>query len=186
MKCSNRSTTLLGAVLLICTGACASSGTTHMSDDRTRIADVNQTVMDLNLHRVETANDRDVPVTVVQAFDALPAAYTKLGVKTAAVLDTTGGVYTVGARNLRLHGSLGGTHLSSYIDCGSGTMSTPADTYDIIFSASTYITPHEGGSTLHTLVEASAKDPMANSPRVRCSSTGQFERDVAKLVAATR
>src|SRR6185437_2443078 len=151
--------------------------------DRTRVADVNQTVVDVNLHHVESTTDRDVDVTVVQAFDALPAAYAKLGIRNAAVLDTTGGVYTVGARNLRLHGTLGGTHLSSYIDCGSGTMSSPADTYDVIFSASTYITPRGEGATLHTLVEASAKDPMANSPRVRCTSTGRFERELATLVS---
>ncbi|HSU96382.1 MAG TPA: hypothetical protein VLI40_04085 [Gemmatimonadaceae bacterium] len=190
MTLSARSTALLkalpGTLLVICASACASSGTAHMSDDRTRIADVNQTVVDVNLHHVASAGDRDVGVTVVQAFDALPAAYIKLGIKSAAVLDTTGGVYTVGARNLRLHGTLGGTHLSSYIDCGSGTMAPPADTYDIIFSASTYITARTGGSTLHTLVEASAKDPMASSPRVRCTSTGRFERELATLVDSVK
>jgi hypothetical protein len=157
-----------------------------MSDDRTRVADANQTVLDVNLHRVESTADRDVGVMVVQAFDALPSAYAKLGIRNAAVLDTSGGVYTIGARNLRLHGTLGGTHLSSYLDCGSGTMSSPADTYDVIFSASTYITARTGGATLHTLVEASGKDPMANSPRVRCASTGRFERELATLVSASQ
>jgi hypothetical protein len=186
MTLSIRSTALLEVLLVICAGACASSGSTHTSDDRTRIEDVNQTVVDVNLHHVASAGDRDVGVTVVQAFDALPAAYARLGIKTAALLDTTGGVYTVGARNLRLHGTLGGTHLSSYIDCGSGTMSSPADTYDVIFSVSTYITPRTDGSTLHTLVEASGKDPMANSPHVRCESTGRFERELATLVGTSQ
>ena len=184
MTLSIRSTVLLEALLMICAGACASSGATHESDDRTRVADVNQTVVDVNLHHVESTADRDVDVTVVRAFDALPAAYAKLGIRNAAVLDTSGGVYTVGARNLRLHGTLGGTRLSSYIDCGSGTMSSPADTYDVTFSASTYITPRTGGSTLHTLIQASAKDPMASAPSVRCTSTGRFERELARLASA--
>ncbi len=186
MTLSMRSTTLLEALLVICADACASSGSTHVIDDRTRVASVDRTVVDVNLHHVESTADRDIGVTVVQAFDALPAAYAKLGIKNAAVLDTTAGVYTVGARNLRLHGTLGGTHLSSYVDCGSGTMSSPADTYDVIFSASTYVTPRTGGSTLHTLVEASAKDPMANSPLVRCASTGRFERELATLISTSQ
>lgn len=184
---SIRRTALLEAALGICAGACASSGTTHRSDDRTRIADVNQSaVFDVNLHRVERTGDRDVSVTMVQAFDALPAAYAKLGIRSAAVVGNNGGVYTIGARNLRLHGTLGGARLSSYIDCGSGTMSTPADTYDVNFSATTYVTARTGGATLHTLVEASAQSPAANSPRVRCVSTGGFERELAKLVDAEK
>ena len=179
---STRCATLLAAVWMI--GACASAGNTHRTDDRTRMEGGGQTVVDLDLHHVESIADRDVAETAVQAFDALPAAYAKLGIRNVAVLDTARGVYTVGARNLRLHGTLGGARLSSYIDCGSGTMSSPADTYDVIFSASSYITARTGGSTLHTLVEASAKDPMTNSPRVRCASTGRFERELATLVSA--
>lgn len=184
---SIRNTACLGALLTVLVAGCASSGTTHQSDDRTRVAGGNQSaVVDVDLHRVETSSDRDVSVTMVQAFDALPSAYAKLGIKDAAVVDNSGGVYTVGARNLRLHGSLGGTRLSSYIDCGSGTMSRPADTYDVAFSATTYVTARAGGATLHTLVQASAQDPMTNSPRVRCVSTGAFERQLASLVDATR
>ena len=59
MTLSIRSTILLEALLMICTGACASSGATHESDDRTRVADVNQTVVDVNLHHVESTSAKD-------------------------------------------------------------------------------------------------------------------------------
>ena len=176
---------LLGAALAVSAAACASSGNTQVQDTRTRMSDANQaSVVDMNLHNTETTADRNVAVTVVQAFDALPAAYTKLGIKNAAVVDTTGGVYTVGARNLRLHGTLGGASLSSYIDCGNAPMYNPANSYDVTFSATTYVTPRNSGATLHTLIVADSRDPAVNMPSVHCTSTGGFERKLAELVSA--
>ncbi|HEY5087393.1 MAG TPA: hypothetical protein VII66_08565 [Gemmatimonadaceae bacterium] len=185
MMLSNGRTALLEAALVICATACASSGNTQVTDTRTRMAGATQSpVVDMDLRQTETTTDQNVTVTAVQAFDALPAAYTKLGINDAAVVDTTRGVYTVGARNLHLHGTLGGTSLSNYIDCGDAPMYTPANTYDVNFSATTYITPRNGGATLHTMVTASGRDPAANMPSVSCTSTGAFERQLAALVSA--
>ena len=76
--------------------------------------------VDTRAHDVRQTNDVLLPA--VAAFDALPDIYRKLGIASVAVIDTAGGVYTVGARNLRIHGSLGGVRLSTYIDCGSAAM----------------------------------------------------------------
>ncbi len=139
--------------------------------------------MDVDLHTRDMREEHNVPIPAVQAFDALPAAYAKLGIPDVAVVDNTAGVYTIGVRNMRARGSLAGTHLSRYIDCGSGAMRIPADSYDISLSATTYVTPDGAGSVLHTLVAATARDPGDNRAPVRCSSTGQFERQLAELVA---
>jgi hypothetical protein len=176
---------VLSIPLVILTAACASSGNTVVTDSRTRVSNANDAaVVDVNLHDTQTTVDRDVAVTATQAIGALPAAYAKLGVKDAAVTSVTNEVRTIGVRNLRLHGLLGGVRLSSYIDCGSGSMANPAISYDVNFSATTYVTPRDGGATLHTLVTASAKDPAANAPSVHCVSTGGFERRLAQLVSA--
>jgi hypothetical protein len=128
--------------------------------------------------------EADVAMPAVAAFDALPDVYRKLGIASVAVIDTAGGVYTVGARYLRIHGLLGGVRLSNYLDCGSAPMHVPANSYDIVFSASTYVTPNGSGSRLHTMVSADARDPMTNTPPVHCTSTGAFERKVAEMVMA--
>lgn len=139
--------------------------------------------MDAEVHTRDVRDEHTIPIPAVQAFDALPAAYAKLGIPNVAVVDNTAGVYTIGVRNMRARGALAGTRLSRYLDCGSGAMRVPADSYDVSLSATTYVTPDGEGSMLHTLVAANARDPGDNRPPVRCSSTGQFERQLAELVA---
>jgi hypothetical protein len=187
MTCSSRSPAATAALLLICGTACASSGNTEVTNSRTRVSNTNSSarIVDVDLHNTETAAEQDVAVSAARALDALPVAYAKLGIKDA-VVSTPGGIRTIGVRNLRLHGSLGGVRLSAYIDCGSGSMYNPATSYDVNFSATTHVTPREGGATLHTLVTADARDPMSNAPSLHCSSTGTFERKIAQLVSAAQ
>jgi len=146
----------------------------------------NETTLDVNVHDTQNASSQDVPVTAVQAFDALTPAYVKLGLKDAAVVNNVRGVYTIGVRNVHVHGSLAGTRMSNYIDCGNAPMYDPANSYDINFSAETYVTPREGGATLHTLITAQATDPSTSSEPVHCSSTGGFERTLAEMVSANK
>ena len=147
--------------------------------------DASQPTLDVNVHDTQSATNQDIPVTVVKAFDALTPAYVKLGIKDAAVVDNTGGIYTIGARNVRVHGTLAGAPMSTYIDCGNAPMYNPANTYDVNFSATTYVTANSaGGSTLHTLILAQATDPAANAQPVHCVSSGGFEKKLAELVSA--
>ncbi|MGI8508502.1 MAG: hypothetical protein ACR2MQ_04180 [Gemmatimonadaceae bacterium] len=174
--------TLVAAVLC----GCASSAppNTEVQQDRTRMeSSEGISKMDVDLHGHDVRDEHSVPIPAVQAFDALPAAYAKLGIPNVAVVDNTGGVYTIGRRNMSVRGALAGTRLSRYIDCGSGAMRTPADSYDVSLSATTYVTPDGAGSMLHTMVAANARDPGDNRAPVRCTSTGLFERHLAELVA---
>ena len=183
----SRSRAATVAAILICVTACASSGNTAVIDSRTRVSNPNSSsAADITLRNTELAAEQDVTLSVAAAQEALPAAYVKLGVRDAGVVSNAGGVRTFGVRNLRLHGSLGGVRLSAYIDCGSGPMYNPATSYDVNFSATTRVTPREGGATLHTLVTANARDPTSNAPSVHCSSTGAFERRVAQLIGAAQ
>lgn len=179
---------LPAAIVVTALCACASSRPpdTEVRQERARMEGANAgTRMDVDLHARDVREEHAVPVPAVQAFKALPAAYAKLGIPTVAVVDNTAGVYTIGVRNLRAHGSLAGTRLSRYIDCGSGAMRIPADSYDVSLSATTYVMPKgTNGSTLHTMVAAEARDPGDNRPPVRCASTGVFESRLADLVAA--
>jgi hypothetical protein len=172
----------VAAILSACASAPPNSESTR-SRVRVQGGDVAQsTSLDLETHNRAESIDTQVPLTVVAAFDALPDAYRRLGIPTVAVVDTAGGVYTVGVRNLRVHGSIGGVQLSTYLDCGSGAMHVPANSYDVILSATSYITPAGQGSTVHTLVSANARDPLSNMPPVQCASTGEFEKAVANML----
>lgn len=181
----NGSAALLTVALAAAAAGCASTGTPQETDRHiTMSGGASQTTLDVNVHDTQSATSQDIPVTVVKAFDALTPAYVKLGIKDAAVVDNTGDVYTIGARNMRVHGTLAGVPMSAYIDCGNAPMYNPANTYDINFSATTYVTANSaGGSTLHTLILAQATDPAANTQPVHCTSTGGFEKKVAELVS---
>jgi hypothetical protein len=170
-------------MLLAELAACASSSGPVGSTTRTRIIDpVQAKQVDVDVHTHASADDRTLALPVVTVFDAIPDAYRQLGVKTVAVVDTSGGVYTVGVRNLLVHGSLGGVRLARYLDCGGSAMRSPVDNYDISFSATSAVAPSGNGSVLHTLVSADARDPTANTPPVHCTSTGAFESAIADAV----
>lgn len=167
-------------------GACASTPPNAESNQsRVRVEATDPragSMYDIDVQQHAQGTEEQLPLTAVAAFDALPDAYRRLGIATVALVDTSGSVYTVGVRNLRVHGSLGGKQLSTYIDCGSAPMHDPANSYDVILNATSYVTPSGQGSTVHTLVTANARDPMANTPPVECASTGRFERSVADLL----
>jgi len=167
-------------------GACASTprnSETDQSRVRVQSGDIRGTMaLDVETQNHAATINADVPLTAVAAFDALPDVYRRLGITQVAVVDTSGGVYTVGVRNLRVHGSIGGEPLSKYLDCGSAPMHTPANSYDVNLSATSYVTPAGQGSTVHTLVNATARDPLTNSPPVACSSTGVFESTVSNML----
>lgn len=174
------------AVAAILSAGCASAPTDAvLRQDRIRrtAGGDRETGLDADVRNRDVRETSDVPLPAVRAFDALPAAYASVGISKAAVVDNSGGVYTIGVRNLPAHGSIGGTRLSTYIDCGSGAMRIPANSYDVNLSVTTYVTPNGEGSTLHTMVVADARDPATNSPAIHCSSTGKFESRIAALVA---
>lgn len=175
--------TFQAAAVTIAFWGCASAPSNgEVRQDRTRISAATDE-MDVDLRTRDVREEHEVPLPAVQAFNALPAAYAKLGIPSVAVVDNTGGVYTIGVRGMHAHGSLAGTRLSHYIDCGSGAMRIPADSYDVSLSATTYVIPKGNGSTLHTLVAAYAQDATDSRGPVRCTSTGAFERQLADLVA---
>jgi len=173
------------AAALATTLACAT--TTHTTDEtvvrnRTRVVSAGATVANLDLQTHVHRDTRIIAAPAVRVFDNLPAAYAALGVKTVAIVDTMGGVYTIGVRNLLVHHSIGGHQLSEYVDCGTGPMNiATANTSDLYLSATTYVTASgANGSELHTLVSAVAQDPMSNAPPVRCESTQRFEERLAR------
>lgn len=190
MGISARQRAILPAAMLatIALAACASNpgaGQTHQDRIRMDHPQVDNTQrLDVDVRTRDVTEAQDVSIPAVQAFDLLPNAYKAIGINTVAVVDTSAGVYTVGVRNMPVHGRIGGARLSRYIDCGSAPMHTPADSYDVYLTATTYVTPSGAGAVLHTLVTANARDPAGNTPPVRCTSTGALEQRIAELVSA--
>lgn len=168
-----------------CASASQQSSPAHAAEANThvRLAGTgDERNLEADVHYRDPAAERRIPLPAVAVFDALPVAYTKIGIADIAVVDTAGGVATVGVRALPVHATIGGTRLSRYLDCGSSAGPSHADTYEVRLTATSYVTPNGDGSVIHTLVVGDARDPAANAPPVHCSSTGLLERRVAELV----
>lgn len=176
------------AVVLVA-GACATTGP-HTTDPtstehaRTRI-EGGGAIANLETDTRDPASRHPIGAPTAAVFDQLPAAFQALGVRQVAIVDTLGGVYTVGVRNLLLHGSLGGRSLSTYVDCGTGAMNMAAADHDDVYLTATAYVTGAGATTslLHTYVAGQARDPASNAPLVRCASTGRFEAALAAEVA---
>ena len=87
--------------------------------------------------------------------------------------------------NARIRRQLGGTRLSKYLTCGERLGNPVADTDDIALTLFTQVVPAAGGtSTLHTLVEATARQTGSGGALINCASTGDLEQRIVQLVRA--
>jgi len=173
--------------LLASTVACASSSrnvavathdaaTIQTVNDRTRIES----------DRTVTSTSYTVPLTRDDALATLVRAYTEHGVTGSALLDTADGTRTFGVRHGTFRASLGKQRLSRFIDCGTGAMGrTPADAYAISLTATTTVIPTGDHTTIRTVVMATARDPGTSNDPVECTSTGRFEREIARSLKAS-
>lgn len=75
--------------------------------------------------------------------------------------------------------------LSKYLDCGTAQQGLSADSYDVNLSVMTQLQAEPTGATkVITTVAAMAKPVMLSGEYSRCSSTGEIELQVHKLLDA--
>lgn len=144
--------------------------------------------------RVETAegtvNLRTIPsdptgefaidASTDEVWKALALVYDELKLP-VTTLNTD--LHRLGVENTRIRRQLGGTRLSKYLSCGERLGQLNADTDDIVLTLLTQVEPAgPGGSTLHTLVDASAKQTGSGGARIHCATTGALELHIVELV----
>lgn len=173
------------AALPLLLAACATAGA---APEPARVT-VRQLESDAGNFRIEaTSPDATataaLPFPADQAWKALPAVYTRLGMTGAGVLDEAGRVY--GQRQAAVRRRLGGTPLSMYLDCGSAVPGVPnADTYSVTLTVQTRVQEAAGGgSTVATRVDAHAIPAAGSTLPVRCTSNNVLEQRIHDLLAA--
>lgn len=115
------------------------------------------------------------------AWRALPEVYRELGVP----------VTLVDARNRMLGTTenrlsrIGAQRPSRYLDCGSGLAGQYANVYHVFVTLVTQLEPAEGGgTTVHTQLEAAARDPGHSNNPIRCTTRGVLEKEIAEALRA--
>jgi hypothetical protein len=70
------------------------------------------------------------------------------------------------------------------LDCGNSHGIPNAETYDILMSISSFLTPNpKGGLNLITRIDATGRSPnFARENAVACHSSGTLEKDIAERV----
>ena len=84
----------------------------------------------------------------------------------------------------RTRRQLGGVRLSRYLNCGERLGDQNADSYEVTLRLQTQAVADGSGTTLHTLVDGTAKPVGVSGAAVNCSTTGELERRVVALVRA--
>lgn len=116
-----------------------------------------------------------VPAAVDELWPALGETYAQLGLEVNTV-DT--GARLLGVKHQRVR-RIGGKRPSEYLDCGSGLNGIFANSYDVTLTVLTQLRPAPGGGTdVHTLLHATAKDPAHGNNAVQCASTLKLERRI--------
>jgi hypothetical protein len=134
----------------------------------------------LRVERQSMSDGGTIAAPLDTAWSVMVAVYNELGIEPTTLLHDT---YTIGNRALKVRRSIGGTPLSRYIDCGSGTGVGPnADYWNVDMTVITQLAPAgEGRTHVQTVVEASARPVSLGSNPVVCSTTSQLEKRIARL-----
>lgn len=103
------------------------------------------------------------------------------------VTELSGGELGVGTGSFRVRRRVGGVPLQQYLDCGGSPGQPNAETFDIVLSLLSYVTPRADApttlTTLTTRTAALGSDPKYGvGNQLRCSSTGELERRIGRLV----
>lgn len=111
---------------------------------------------------------------------ALPGAYEDLGLEVGTV-DVEN--RTLGARRLRVRGTLGGRSLSRFVNCGNEPFGgATADAQPVELSVLSTLRPGAGGTVVETSVGGVARRPASGSSS-ECRSTGVLEGRIATAIA---
>jgi hypothetical protein len=116
----------------------------------------------------------------VQVYRELIAAYAKLGIPAELVNPSTG---LVAVTEKRVSAMLAGERLSRFLSCGEMMTGPRADQDRIMLSVISYAKPvGMSDSRIETRIVATAFDVSGTSSRQPCTTTGQLEARLHKMV----
>lgn len=169
-------------LLIVVLIACASPATprTRTPEGVSVRVEGNRTALSVNA--VPVAGVSLVGAGIEKAWQVLPAVYDSLPIARTIFDPAT---HTIGTEGLQIRRRLGNVRLSKYLDCGVAQQGSSADSYDVNLTVTTQLTAEPTGATkVTTTVSAMAKPMMLSGEYSRCSSTGEIELRVHKLLDA--
>jgi len=174
----------LAVVSVVLLSACASSGPSVASrpDQTLRIPSSNATGgSTITIAQTESPSQRIIPASAARIWDALPRVYQTLGLP---ITDRNADSRTIGTTSFKVRRRLGNVPLSRYIDCGSTQGSASADSYEVLLSLTTRLTPGASDSTeVSTTLDAMARPVFVSGEYINCGSTRALEKRFFDLLS---
>ena len=172
------------AIALTTVTACASGGTATPSgapsSQSVGVVGPGGTVSVATAGRNES-NVQTLPFTPDAVWRILPAVFDSLGIP-VSTLDQV--KHTIGNSGFAVRRRLKTTPLSRFIDCGQTQLGPNADDYDVRLTVISEVHPAEGGATVTTTVEASARPVNYAQEYSNCPSRGALEQRIIDALQA--
>lgn len=166
-------------VALVAIGACSQATAAPASSQ-------NETSMRIDgsetLRYRTDIREHDTPLALAPeaAWQRVLRAYSALRLP-VTVVDSAR--HVIGSQNARVRDQLAGERMSTWISCGQTSIGTRrADSYTIYLTTLTQVRPAATGSTVGSIVTATAESPDGTTRGVQCSSTGALEERLDQVL----
>jgi hypothetical protein len=136
-------------------------------------------LMDLTVEDNTVSGWLDVPPE--QLWPHVPPVYDEIGLKLSDLETYDPGRHRVAVVNHRAR-RLAGKRLSRLLRCGDSFGPPKADNGQVRVSLSTWLEPAEGGTRMHTRLEAWTRGVGTSTGAIQCSSTSALEQDIMKRI----
>ena len=170
-----------GLVFVLLSLGCATSpgGQANSSPERLTVISAGLGAMEVRT-TADAAGSYWADAPIEHVWAVLPQVYEDLGVP-LEVHDSSG--KRIGNPSFRAR-RIGGSRLSRFLRCGTGVTATPnADRYQVTMSLTTrLIESDEGGTTILTVIGATARPRDVGGTVVNCASTGRLESQISEMV----
>jgi hypothetical protein len=171
-------------VIALTAAACASGGSGTNASAPEVITDEREASLSAALGQRVTTDDMTVSESLTalraDAYRALIAAFAKLGIPAELVNPSTG---LVAVTEKRMSRTLAGQPMSRYLSCGETMTGARANQDRIVLSVVSYARPvGTSASRLETRVVATAIDVTGTGSRQPCTTTGELEGQLHKMV----
>lgn len=133
--------------------------------------------------RVETSFVAQSPIDAV--WNALPAAYQKLGIAPAGVMTASDHIF--GANDWRSNGRINGAPASRFVDCGQVALGqAAADESALVLRVVTSLHSEGTGTTSVAMtVQGTATPRTGGGVTYPCSSTGELEKQLSAAIVGS-
>ncbi|MBI2408776.1 MAG: hypothetical protein HYV19_10790 [Gemmatimonadetes bacterium] len=168
------------------TAGCASSSGTSATPNVTQ-APVTQRIispgstLNINTVDVNSGYSQIIVGSIDAAWTALNVSYGELKIPITTLVDAQ---HVLGNDKFKIRRRIGPLPMQQILDCGNAQGIPNAETYDILMSITSTMTPNpKGGINLVTRIDATGRSPnFSRENPVICHSAGALEKHIAELV----